>query len=218
MSGPTDAPAMGRILHHFTGAVLFEVKLTKAAAAMSASRQMGWLVQKAVKSGAILNGAILNGAILDGAILNGASLNGASLYRAILNGASLNGAILNGAILNGAILNGASLNGASLYRASLDGAILNGAILNGAILNGASLNGAKGVIDGGSRADGYRFVGWIKGGVLMIRAGCRDFTIAEAREHWTRTRGGTPLGAETTAILDHIEAVARIRGMVGAAQ
>ena len=213
MSGPTDAPAMGRILHHFTGAVLFEVKLTKAAAAMSASRQMGWLVQKAVKSGAILNGASLNGAILDGAILNRASLNGAILDGAILDGAILNGASLNGAILDGAILNGAILNGASLYRASLDGAIL-----DGAILNGASLNGAKGVIDGGSRADGYRFVGWIKGGVLMIRAGCRDFTIAEAREHWTRTRGGTPLGAETTAILDHIEAVARIRGMVGAAQ
>jgi hypothetical protein len=42
----------------------------------------------------------------------------------------------------------------------------------------------------------------------MILAGCRYFTIWEAREHWTNSRGGTPLGDETMAILDHIERVA----------
>jgi hypothetical protein len=49
---------------------------------------------------------------------------------------------------------------------------------------------------------------------LQIRAGCRSFSIAEARAHWLATRADTPLGDETTAILDHIEAVARIRGLV----
>jgi hypothetical protein len=38
--------------------------------------------------------------------------------------------------------------------------------------------------------------------------------MPEAREHWAKTRGGTPLGAETASILDHIEAVARIRGLI----
>jgi len=50
-------------------------------------------------------------------------------------------------------------------------------------------------------------------GAYLIDGGCRDFTMAEAREHWQRTRGGTSLGDETMAILDHIEAVARIRGI-----
>ena len=48
----------------------------------------------------------------------------------------------------------------------------------------------------------------------MIRAGCRNLTLADARAHWTKTRGGTELGDETSAILDHIEAVARLRGLL----
>ena len=42
----------------------------------------------------------------------------------------------------------------------------------------------------------------------VIIAGCRYFTFAEARAHWTRTRGGTALGDETFAILDHLERMA----------
>jgi len=59
------------------------------------------------------------------------------------------------------------------------------------------------------RSDRYQFVLNGDGGV---RAGCRVFaTMAEAREHWTRTRGGTPLGDETMAILDALEALDAIR-------
>ena len=39
----------------------------------------------------------------------------------------------------------------------------------------------------------------------------RRFTIDEAREHWTRTRGGTPLGDETTLILDYLEKALALR-------
>ncbi|MEL7086879.1 MAG: pentapeptide repeat-containing protein, partial [Planctomycetota bacterium] len=98
-------------------------------------------------------------------------------------------------------------------RANLSRANLSRANLSRANLSGANLNGAY-LIDGGQRSDGYRFVGWIKDGALQIRAGCRNLSISEARKHF-RHRDGTPLGAETTCILDHIEAVARIRGMVG---
>ena len=35
--------------------------------------------------------------------------------------------------------------------------------------------------------------------------------MATAREHWTTTRGGTPLGEETTIILDFIERMAEVR-------
>jgi hypothetical protein len=72
-------------------------------------------------------------------------------------------------------------------------------------------------VDGGQRRDEYRFVGYVRDDVLRIVAGyCRDFTMQEAREHWARTRGGTPLGDETMCILDHIERVAIIRGLVPA--
>lgn len=89
-----------------------------------------------------------------------------------------------------------------------------GANLAGAKLARAYLADAN-LIDGGQRSDGYRFVGSIKDGSLMILAGCRYFTIEAAREHW-KYRDGTPLGAETTCILDHIEKVAAIRGLLPA--
>jgi hypothetical protein len=92
-------------------------------------------------------------------------------------------------------------------RADLSQANLSGAYLSGADLSEADL------IDGGQRADGYRFIGQVKGNTLIILAGCCYFPIAKAREHWLATRGGTKLGAETICILDHIEAVAKIRGM-----
>ena len=94
--------------------------------------------------------------------------------------------------------------------ADLSGADLSGAYLGGANLGGADLRGAY-LVDGGQRSDGYRFVGWIKDDALRIVAGCRNFTIDEARTHWLKTRAGTPLGDETMAILNHIELVAGIR-------
>ena len=129
-----------------------------------------------------------------------------------LTSANLAGANLAGADLAGANLAGAYLAGAYLARANLADAYLAGADLAGAYLAGADLARTN-LIDGGQRSDGYRFVGSVKDGELMISAGCRYFTLAEAREHWARTRGGTPLGDETMAILTHIESVAAIRGL-----
>ena len=39
-----------------------------------------------------------------------------------------------------------------------------------------------------------------------IHAGCRVFdNMADARNHWSTTRGGTKLGDETMRILDYME-------------
>ena len=146
--------------------------------------------------------------------LSGADLPGANLPWADLSRADLSGANLPWADLSRADLSRADLSGANLSRADLSGADLSGADLSGANLSWANLSRAKDVIDGGQRFDGYRFVGWIKDGALMIRARCRDFTIAQARAHWFSKRGGTPLGDETMAILDHIERVAVVRGLI----
>ena len=86
--------------------------------------------------------------------------------------------------------------------------------LSGADLSGADLSGAY-LVDGGQRSDGYRFVGWIKDGVLQIRAGCRDLTITKARAHWSSENyPNRERGDETMCILDHIERVAEIRRLV----
>ena len=102
-----------------------------------------------------------------------------------------------------------NLRGADLRAADLSGANLSGANLSGANLSYANL------IDGGQRSDGHRFVGWVKDGVLQIRAGCRSLAIDAAWEHWRKTRADTPLGEETFAILTHIVAVAKIRKLIG---
>jgi hypothetical protein len=161
---------------------------------------------------------VVDAADLWRADLSGADLSGTDLYGADLGGANLRGAKLYGATLCNAYLCNANLIGADLRDADLSGTNLCGTDLYGADLYGAKLWRADlsgtDLIDGGQRRDGHRFVGWIKDGILQIRAGCRDFSIADARAHWIKTRAGTPLGDETMAILDHIERVARIRGLL----
>ena len=62
------------------------------------------------------------------------------------------------------------------------------------------------------RSDNYTFtIAPTPEGPRVI-AGCRYFSFEQAREHWIRTRGGTPLGEETMAILDLLEAQSRIHG------
>ena len=57
-----------------------------------------------------------------------------------------------------------------------------------------------------NRSDGYTFsLLPMSDGSMRISAGCRFFSFEEARDHWTRTRGGTSLGDETMLILDYLE-------------
>ena len=108
-------------------------------------------------------------------------------------------------------------NEANLREANLRGADLSEANLRGANLSEANLYGADSIsdriIDGGIRSDGYRFLlTRTDPGPWRIKAGCRNFTLDEAREHWTRTRPeGDPLGDETRLIIAHMVAVAKLR-------
>ena len=57
-----------------------------------------------------------------------------------------------------------------------------------------------------NRTDGFTFIKCkCEDGVERILAGCRYFTMEEARSHWELTRKGTPLGDETMKILDFLE-------------
>jgi hypothetical protein len=144
--------------------------------------------------------------------LYGANLRGANLRGANLRGANLRGADLYGADLRGANLGGANLGGANLGGADLGGADLGGADLRGADLYGADLYGAN-IIVGGTRSDGYQFLMHKEeNGELMIRAGCRYFSVVAARKHWADTRGGTQLGDESLELVDSLVRLAKIIG------
>ena len=64
-----------------------------------------------------------------------------------------------------------------------------------------------------TRTDGYTFVvAHDQNYIVRIIAGCRYLTLDEARHHWTKTRGGTRLGAESLALIDHLERMAKLQG------
>ena len=129
----------------------------------------------------------------------GANFSRANLARANLTGADLSGAYLSGANLTGANLTGADLTGANLSLANLTGANL----------------GGQWVIQGSIRSDGYSFMlSHLTNEPVLVKAGCRSLEPAAAVKHWTETRGGTPLGDESLAIVAQLLDLQRIRGLV----
>jgi hypothetical protein len=226
------------IKHRFTGAVLFEGEFASLRECLEAARRaytnisgahlfganlFGASLSRADLSGADLSRADLSGADFSRADLSGANISRANLSGANLSGAALSRADLSGANISGAFLCGASLSRADLYGANLSGANLSGAGLSGAYLSGAYLSGAtvrntklgkRGSVKEVTRSDGYRFQMFdCEDGQFRILAGCRWFTLPEARRHWTATRDGTPLGEETFDILvlfeRHVERLAK---------
>ncbi len=83
-----------------------------------------------------------------------------------------------------AVAEGKSLAYADLSGANLSDANLSGANLSGAFLSGANLSYVGGVICAGTDRRGYRFVGVMHADGPRIAAGCRWFTLDEARAHW----------------------------------
>ena len=113
--------------------------------------------------------------------------------------ADLSGANLSGANLSEANLSEANLSEANLYRANLFGADLSKANLFGANL-----------IVGGYRSDGFCFLLYKEpDGTVKLRAGCRYFSLKEAKAHWLATRNGTQLGRESAALIAGLVAQAK---------
>ena len=96
-------------------------------------------------------------------------------------------------------------------RANLSGANLRGANLSRADLSGANLRGAKGIyLLPVQDPRGYSWPHAIQcdGGEWRIRAGCRFFTIPEARDHWGESyEGERRTGDMYLAAVDWLEKV-----------
>ena len=137
-----------------------------------------------------------------------------NLSGADLSGANLRGADLSWADLSGADLSRAKLLGADLSMADLRGADLRGANLRGADLREANL-GDQWVVQGATRSDGYQFLLTnFTGEGVRLKAGCRNFKIAEAIKHWQETRAGTPLGDESFILINQLVELAFHRGLI----
>ena len=106
-------------------------------------------------------------------------------------------------ILSDANLRGANLRSANLSGANLSGAYLSGANLSGADLSGANLSGTTSYRCGGWDSRGYHFRAVLFASGVRITAGCRDFTLSEARAHWTAKNNLDALArAELLALLE----------------
>jgi hypothetical protein len=116
----------------------------------------------------------------------------ADLAYANLSYANLSRVDLSCANLSGADLSRSNLSGANLSRSNLSGAILSGAILSGAILSGADLSRATGLVMLTQTDDGYLVIASKQEDGWRILAGCRDFTIDEAIDHWSSPDYHTP--------------------------
>src|SRR6185312_16062010 len=110
-----------------------------------------------------------------------------NLFREDLSGVDLHCSDLSFANLSQSDLSNTNLHHSDFYRADLSHADLSNSNVFGADFTGANLSHANllgtSLIDM-RRIDGYRFIGWIKNGILQINAGCRNFSIERARIHW----------------------------------
>ena len=88
--------------------------------------------------------------------------------------------------------------------ADLSGAFLSGADLSGANLSGATLPSTHVLLL--TTQAGYPVFGVYQGGVWRIIAGCRDFSLDEAKAHWSAPDYHTPLdGRRIVAVLRWFE-------------
>jgi len=108
--------------------------------------------------------------------------------------------------LRAADLTGANLLWANLRGVNLTGANLTGADLSGADLLGANLSGTRGFHLLTQTDAGYTVYASLRDGEWRVIAGCRDFSIAEARAHWGSPDYHTPSsGRRVVACLDWLE-------------
>jgi uncharacterized protein YjbI with pentapeptide repeats len=194
--------AVRTIVNRWSGATIWSGDATSAKDALRQARA----------AGSNLSGSDLSGSNLRGSNLRGSNLSGSDLRGSDLSGSDLRGSDLSGSDLRGSNLSDSNLSGSDLRDSNLRGSNLRGSNLRGSNLSGDKIAAAG---EAATRSDGYEFRAFVlQAGGIKIKAGCRWFTPEEARAHWTTTRGGTRLGDESLAIVEHLERMATIAGVV----
>ena len=128
-------------------------------------------------------------AVRQGVSLAGANCSEADFFGANCSGANFYGANFSRANFSGANFYGANFFGVRFFGADFSRANFSRANFSGASFYGANFFGVEGILHVGP-VDGWDMyaVRWDDG--PRIKAGCRWFTVTEAREWWGK--GGTP--------------------------
>lgn len=155
----------------------------------------------------------------DFARASGVHLRRVKFYETNLRGCSFDGRVIAFTNFSLCDLRDVNFTDVDFHHAHIDGCRLDGTWWQGMTFECVEMDSdltRAGLIIGGRRADGYEFfLTRSQGGAPpRVRAGCRDLTIADARTHWEQTRGLTPLGLESQALVDHLERVAIIRSWI----
>jgi len=163
---------------------------------------------------AVRQGVSLALANFSGANFSGADFSLANFSRANFSGANFSGADFSLADFSRANFSRANFSGADFYKANFSGANFSGANFSRANFYGANFSGAEGILHVGP-VDGWDMyaVRWDDG--PRIKAGCRWFTVSEARKWWGK--GGAPgnkpeHGPLMLAGLDALLAMAKAHG------
>jgi hypothetical protein len=142
---------------------------------------------------------------LRGSDLRGSNLRGSDLSESDLRESNLRESDLRWSNLRESDLRGSDLRGSDLRWSDLSGSDLSGSNLRWSDLRGSDLSGSKGFYLLTQTDHGYMVYGTWRGEWRII-AGCRDFSISEARSHW-----GSPKyhiqssGSRIVALLDWLE-------------
>jgi hypothetical protein len=167
---------------------------------------------------AALCGALFSSCILSRSILKAKSMNNTVFTNCSIESADFSGVNLEDTKFVDCALYGSSFRGARVSRGTFSNCIPMNPNLVGAIFSteDSSLDDEDdeddtdekmtlglGMVSKIRRTDGYDFLLLhFLDGRWMIAAGCRFFTMEKAEHHWKVSRGGTPLGRQTMAILE----------------
>ena len=145
-----------------------------------------WLAGKAGGERLALRGSNLRGSNLRGSNLSGSDLRGSNLRDSNLSDSDLSNSDLSNSDLRDSNLSDSDLRYSNLRGSNLSDSDLRYSDLRDSNLSNSDLSGVTGfVLLPVQDMRGYSFPhaiqtdnGW------RIRAGCRDFSIEDAREHW----------------------------------
>ena len=146
--------------------------------------------------------------------LSGSNLSYSDLSGSNLSCSNLSYSDLSCSNLSGSNLRGSNLSGSNLRGSNLSGSDLSGSDLSGSNLSYSNLSGVP-VLDGGLDSRGYRYFLTAFNGVVGVQAGCRKFSLAEARAHWHGQHADEPrnlLDREAIQIVEQMLARAALRG------
>ena len=168
----------------------------------------------AVFLGGVFRGGVFHGGDFRGGVFHGGDFRGGVFHGGVFRGGVFLGGVFRGGVFHGGVFHGGVFHGGVFRGGVFHGGVFLGGVFRGGVFHGGVFRG--GVFRGGyfyvtppiaTRHDGYVFTAKIVEGEMRIWAGCRNFSLAEALDHWG---AGHRFSEESLAIVKFLETQARL--------